>query len=66
MFEEFLKKETPEPPSNPKSSNAHSVESEVISATPLELSQYINFDSECSGIFSEKEIAMAKQSAKDR
>ncbi len=66
MFEAFRQKEKPEQPSTSKSSNAHSIKSEIASATPLELNQYVDFDIECSGIFSEKDITVAKQICKDR
>jgi hypothetical protein len=33
---------------------------------PLKLNQYINFDVECSGIFSEQDVQGAKQLMKDR
>jgi hypothetical protein len=66
VFNEFRQKEKPEQPANAESSNTHSIKSEVTSATPIEVNRYIDFDIECSGIFSEKDIAMAKQICQDR
>jgi hypothetical protein len=35
------------------------------SSTPLALNQYVDFDSECSGLFSDQDIEAAKRLMKD-
>lgn len=61
MFDNFLDGEKREKFAKQESRSAQKLESSVEAETPLELSSYIDFDTESSALFSEQEIAAAKQ-----
>jgi hypothetical protein len=65
VFDKFLY-EDPQEGSENESSRVEAPDSVENPATLFKLSQYIDFDEDCSGLFSDREIEVAKRSIEER